>query len=332
MNLFFSIILLLIIFYLINKVHKKFKLSTVVVLIITGLIIGHQKFSNLIITPNESTMIILGDIGLICLMFLAGLESSSRTLKKEGHDAIYLATFGFFIPLIIGISVFYLMGYTFSVALIVGISFSITAEGTPARVLMELKKLRTKVGAALMGAGIIDDILGLILFNLLTAFSKTNYVQEDMLLAGAIISFFIGVTIPTKLIREHKILKKIETLLLWGIVPFFFISMGLHFDIKSLILSPLLAIIILLLAIPTKVLAAILSKPFTKFNYKQLHLIGWAMNSRGAIGIAIVLIAYRAGLITVQLYSALIIMTLITTLIFPTIITKMIKQNPKIMN
>ena len=60
-----------------------------------------------------------------------------------------------------------------------GIAISITAEATKARVLLELKKLRTRIGSAMMGAGIIDDILGLVLFIIVTALFKKVYLKDE---------------------------------------------------------------------------------------------------------------------------------------------------------
>jgi Kef-type K+ transport system membrane component KefB len=91
-------------------------------------------------------------------------------------------------------------------------------------------------------------------------------------------------------------------------------------------------LIIIGIAMAGKLAGTFLTKPFTKLNWKQLHLIGWGMNSRGAIELALALIAFRSALIPVELYSSLVIMALTTTLIFPFVITRMIKKEPGLMN
>ncbi|MBU0628961.1 MAG: cation:proton antiporter, partial [Nanoarchaeota archaeon] len=85
------------------------------------------------------------------------------------------------------------------------------------------------------------------------------------------------------------------------------------------------------IAIIGKIAGTFMAKPFTRFSWKQLHLIGWGMNSRGAIELALALIAFRSSLIPTELYSSLVLMALITTLIFPFILAKMIKTNPSLM-
>ena len=132
--------------------------------------------------------------------------------------------------------------------------------------------------------------------------------------------------------RNYPIIKYIEKELLLFVVPFFFISIGIHFDFNSLIINPFLVLIIIAIAITGKLLGTFLVKPFTKLSWKQLHLIGWGMNSRGAVELALVLIAFRSGLIPSELYSSLIVMALFTTLIFPFIIVSMIRKDPKLMD
>ncbi|MBW3017960.1 cation:proton antiporter, partial [Candidatus Woesearchaeota archaeon] len=273
------------------------------------------------------------DIALLCLMFLAGLESSWRALYEERKDAIVITIFAALIPFIIGFAVFKLLGFSLLVSSIVGICMSITAEATNARVLLDLSKLKTRVGAAMMDAGIFDDILGLSLFILITFLLKAAYLKEDLLIAGAILAFFVGIIVQKTIGRnKNPILKFVEKYLLILLVPFFFISMGIHFEPSSIFTSPYLLIIIIAIAITGKLAGTFLTKPFTKFSWKQLHLIGWGMNSRGAIELALALIAFRSALIPAELYSSLVIMALTTTLIFPFIISRMIRKNPKLMN
>ncbi|MBU0727433.1 cation:proton antiporter, partial [Patescibacteria group bacterium] len=116
------------------------------------------------------------------------------------------------------------------------------------------------------------------------------------------------------------------------VIPFFFVSMGLNFDPSALWVNPKILIIIISIAFLGKFIGTFLSKPFTKLNWKKLYIVGCAMNSRGAIELALALIAFRTNLIPIEIYSGLIMMTLITTIIFPFLIVPLIKKNPKIMN
>ncbi len=332
MNIILTLLIILTVTSLFSLISKKIKIPQVVGLIIAGLILGYPFIKNIIVEPNSEIIASIGTIGLFSLMFLAGLESSWRTLVKEKKDAFYIAIFGTFTPFLIGFLVFYLIGFSITSSLVIGICMSITAEATKARVLLELKKLKTKIGSAIMGAGILDDILGLSMFFLVTYFFKQIYIKEDLIIGGAILCFFIGIFIQKNIGRDNPTLQKIEKILLWTIVPFLFVSIGLRFDMNSLLLNPGLLILIILIATSGKLIGAFLTKPFTNFKLKQLHLIGWAMNSRGAIEMALALIALQTGMITSDIYSSLVIMALVTTLTFPFIIKTIIKNNPKIMD
>ncbi len=176
------------------------------------------------------------------------------------------------------------------------------------------------------------DIFGLSLFIIGTSIFNIRYLSEDLLIGAAILSFFLGLLVQKKIGRKHVFIKQTERMILWLIIPFFFISIGMHFEMKSLIVNPVLLSAIIVIAIASKLIGSLITKPFTRFNWRQLQLIGWAMNSRGAVGLAIALIAFRSGLIPVEIYSSLIIMALLTTAIFPFILINMIKDNPHIMH
>ncbi len=331
MNIFFTIVIIIIASYLLSLLAKKIKIPSVVMLIFTGLIFGYPFFKSLIIEPNTDLIFKFGDISLLCLMFLAGLESSWKFLYSQIRSAMFIAFFAALTPFFVGFIVFKLMGFSLLISLIIGICMSITAEATKARVLLELNRLRTKIGAVMMDAGIIDDVLGLSLFIIVTYALKVAYLKENLLVFAAILSFFVGVFLQKKFDGIKQMVYIKESLVIF-VVPFFFISMGIHFDLNSLILNPILLILIIVIAITGKLLGSLLTKHFTKLSWEQLYLIGWAMNSRGAVELAIAMIAFRTNLIPVDIYSSLIIMALTTTLIFPFVITRIIKKHPKIMN
>ena len=105
-----------------------------------------------------------------------------------------------------------------------------------------------------------------------------------------------------------------------------------NFDFSLFVLNPLLLIGMLVLGFSVKFIGVFASRRFVSFSKKQLLLISWAMNSRGAIELALALIAFKALLIPKDIYSSIIVMALVTTAVFPFIITHMIKKDKRIMN
>jgi len=327
-----SLILLIFICALFVFIAKKIKIPAVVALILAGFFVSLPYFRNILIGSNSDFIFTLGDVGLISLMFLAGLEVSWKELYKEKKDAFYIAIITSVVSFIIGFLAFFLLGFSLIVSLVIGIAMSVTAEATRAKVLLDLKVLKTRVGSALMGVGIIDDLFGLGLFLILVLILKTSFLRNDLMIVGAIVAFFIGIITSHFFARNHSLIDRLEKALVWIVIPFFFISIGLNFDFSLFVLNPLLLIGMLVLGFSVKFIGVFASRRFVSFSKKQLLLISWAMNSRGAIELALALIAFKALLIPKDIYSSIIVMALVTTAVFPFIITHMIKKDKRIMN
>lgn len=318
--------------YLSTLLARKLKISSVVGLILCGIVLGSPPVERFLIGSNTEVILWLGKLGFFALVFFAGLEISWCMLYKERKEALIVAFFAALIPLTLGISTFIALGFSLVTCFTIGISMSITAEATKAQELLELGKLDSDVGVVMMGAGIIDDVLALSLFAGATYFftGKAN-THEFTKVIIAIGVFILGIAVHRYVGRHKKIVSTAERLLLVFVIPFFFISIGIDFSFSSLFLNPLLLIIILIIAITGKIIGSLIAKPFTHLTWKQLYLVGWGMNSRGAIELALVLLAYQAGLIERDVYSSLVIMALVTTLLFPFILKRMLKKNPDIM-
>ena len=144
------------------------------------------------------------------------------------------------------------------------------------------------------------------------------------------VAFFVGLVFQR--IYDSKVTMVMKYTSLYALVPFFFVSMGLHFDFFSLKFNPLLLVFIVTLAIVGKLGGTLLATKFTDLKTSQLYLIGWALNSRGAIELVLALIAFRNNFISAEIYSSLIFMSLLSTLFFPAVINFMIEKQPRIMS
>jgi len=327
-----TIAVILIISFLFTLISKRMKLPPVIGLFIGGIVLGLPYVKDLILAGNGSIVLYLGDIGFLSLMFLAGLEVSWNVLSKEKKDSAFVAVFASVVPFLLGFAVFYAMGFPLLTALTVGVCMCITAEATKGIVLTELRKLKTRAGAIMLEAGIIDEIIGISIFILLGLFLAENFLlgEEFLLMVGGILAFFFGIMFHRSLGREN--IEGLESFLVVFIMPFFFVSIGVRADMISLVLNPLFLAVVLTVAVLGKIFGTLLTKPFVKMRAKQLYLIGWSMNSRGGVELAIAFIALKAGMLTTDIYSSIVIMALATTLVFPFIITRMIRKDPKIMN
>ncbi|RMF54937.1 cation:proton antiporter [Candidatus Woesearchaeota archaeon] len=131
---------------------------------------------------------------------------------------------------------------------------------------------------------------------------------------------------------EEKIVDELKLMIFAFIIPFFFINIGLHLDFKTFVMYPKLLIIILGVGIFAKIIAAFISKYFVKLSIVQTWLVGWAMNSRGAMELVLLEIARINNLMPIELYSAIVATAVITTLMFPLILRHVVRDNKQIMS
>ncbi len=331
MNIVATLLAIIVISYLFVHLLKKVKVPEVVALLLLGIFFGIPEISALLLEEHIGHIEVIGTLGLFALMFLAGLESSWEKLKKEEYDALYVALYCYFIPLLLGFFVMYfIIGSSFIESFVVAICLSITAESTKARVLFDFGVLKSRVASALLGAGILDELGGIILFSILLISIGVFDFHEHFVLIGVILSFVLGLFVQ-KFAREHHLIKKTELFSSVCLVPFFFIVMGMTFTFDAILTSPFLVLVIICLGIGGKLLGAHFSRNHIDFTHSQLHVIGWTMNSRGALDVAIAVLAISLGLISTQIFSSLVILTLVSTLIFPFVVEHSIKKNPSIM-
>lgn len=136
------------------------------------------------------------EIGVILLMFIAGLEIELDELLRAGKTSTFAGIMGVALPLAAGLLVALLFGYSFSRALFVGIILTATSVSISAQTLLELGELRSRPGIALLGAAVVDDVLVILILSLFLALSSGGggpaqilliLLQMTLYLAGAII-------------------------------------------------------------------------------------------------------------------------------------------------
>src|SRR6266700_1839284 len=110
-------------------------------------------------------------IGVILLMFIAGMETDTKQMRQVGVAASVSASAGVVIPFIAGTAFSYALGYSLLMSLFLGTLLTATSVSISAQTLKELGKLNTKEGTTILGAAVIDDVLGLIVLSLILAFT-----------------------------------------------------------------------------------------------------------------------------------------------------------------
>ena len=173
---------------------RKLKAPMVVGEIIAGLIIGPCLGLNLVQPSDFISQ--MAEIGVILIMFSAGLETNLQELKKSGFAAFMIACVGVLVPLVGG-SLLYMCVYGFASfgtdeffkAVFIGCIMTATSVGITVEVLKEMGKLKSRVGQTILSAAIIDDVIGIIALTFVLGFKDPD--SNTLLVTGKILLFLV---------------------------------------------------------------------------------------------------------------------------------------------
>ncbi|MFM7447498.1 MAG: cation:proton antiporter [Leptolyngbyaceae cyanobacterium] len=131
------------------------------------------------IFESQSEVIsVLAEIGVIILLFEIGLESDLRQLKEVGSQATIVACVGVAVPFAAGTAGLMLLFHVAAIpAIFAGAALTATSIGITSKVLSELGRLKSKEGQIIVGAAVIDDVLGIIVLAVVASLAKTGEVD-----------------------------------------------------------------------------------------------------------------------------------------------------------
>lgn len=189
---------------------RKCKAPMVVGEIIAGLIIGPCLLGW--VQPTEF-ILQMAEIGVILLMFSAGLETNLKDLIRTGPKALIIACAGVFVPLVGG-TILYMCFYGFSAigtpeffkAIFIGTIMTATSVGITVEALREMGYLKGKIGTTILNAAIIDDIIGMIVLTVVIGFNDPKS-QPWMVVRNTVLFFCLALVGGY---IAYKIFKKVD--------------------------------------------------------------------------------------------------------------------------
>lgn len=209
-DIFKDLAIILIFAKLFGILARKCKAPQVVGEIIAGLLIGPSVLG---LVEQSDFLIQMAEIGVILLMFSAGLETNLKDLIKTGPIACLIACAGVFIPLVGG-SLLYIGFYgispwgsdEFYTAVFIGVIMTATSVSITVQTLKELGKLKGKVGTTILSAAIIDDIIGIVVLTFVIGFKSPDSNPGEVVINT--ILFFIFAFIVGYI--SYKVFKKVD--------------------------------------------------------------------------------------------------------------------------
>lgn len=178
-------------------ITKKFHMPQVVGALLGGLLLGPAVFG---IIKETSLIQQVAEIGVIVLMFTAGLETDVKELKNSGKAAFIIAMIGVIVPLIGGYFIAYLFNRPgviessadcsiFLQNVFIGVILTATSVSISVETLKEIGKLNTRAGNAILGAAVIDDVLGIIALTIITSMADSSI--NIWVVLFKIVAFFV---------------------------------------------------------------------------------------------------------------------------------------------
>ncbi|NGY06597.1 cation:proton antiporter [Solimonas terrae] len=178
---------------LLAEIFERIKQPTVVGEILAGVLIGPSVLGW--VTPNEITHT-MSELGVIFLLFSVGLETKPRTILQVGVTATLVAVIGVIVPFIAGWAYMHYSGHSQIESLFLGAAMVATSVGITARVLSGMGLLSLKTSRIILGAAVIDDVLGLLVLSVVSSMAggAIDYAEVG-LTAGLSIGFIVAVAV-----------------------------------------------------------------------------------------------------------------------------------------
>ncbi len=168
-DFFLSLLIILLTARVFAELATRLKSPAVIGELFAGVVLGPSLLGW--IEPTEAIRLMAG-IGIILLLFEVGLETDVKRLVRTGLESVVVALAGFILPLLLGFGLAYwLFDLSLLVSLFIGGTLTATSIGITVRVLGDLKRQHSKEGQIVLGAAVLDDVMGVVLLALLYEFS-----------------------------------------------------------------------------------------------------------------------------------------------------------------
>jgi len=165
----------------------KFGQPVILAELLAGMVLGGSVLG--VLDPAEPVIHVLAQLGLLILLFEIGLDTDLRLLRSSAGAAITVALAGVVLSFVFGYAALTAMGVTRTAAIICATALTATSVGVSTRVLADLKRLNSLEGRVVLGAAVLDDIIGLVLLSVVGSFAVGAAITTSGVLRTASIAF-----------------------------------------------------------------------------------------------------------------------------------------------
>jgi len=211
----FQLFVIIVLVEVARMICNKVKIPTVIGEILVGVVIANTFLYNFInLGSDREVFEVLKELGVIFLLFTVGLETPFSSIRKVGKTAIFVAVFGVIIPFIVGYAfmIFTLGPGKQLEALFVGAAMVATSVGITARVIKDMNLMQTVESRVIIGAAVIDDILGMIILAVVVGIASGGSLDIIQVAAVSIqaVLFVLAVIFVGSLLLPRVVKKRDE--------------------------------------------------------------------------------------------------------------------------
>lgn len=206
-----------------SALAEKFRQPAILGELVGGVLLGASALG--ILDPSEPAIQTLAQLGLLILLFEIGLATDLRALAKVGGTAAVIAVAGVVLPFALGYAALMAMGIDRFPAIVCAATLTATSIGISTRVLAELGFLPTQEGRVVLGAAVLDAIIGLVILSVIGIFAAgvavttMGMVRKSALAFGfVVIALLSGSFVVPPLFRAAKQLRSPTTIAVMGLI------------------------------------------------------------------------------------------------------------------
>lgn len=199
-----SVCVLLFAAKLMAELFVRLRLPIVLGELIAGMIVGPFAIGAFLMFQGEQLVVlteevkILGEIGAIVILFMAGLEMTPKEFIRGGKASFTVGTLGVVVPFFVGFFVFQIFGFDAFQAMLVATALTATSVAISVQVLSEFGKLKTPEARLIIGAAVIDDILAIAVLSVVTSIGGSGAevdVTDAVFTIFKVLAFFAAMAI-----------------------------------------------------------------------------------------------------------------------------------------
>ncbi|MEM0448553.1 MAG: cation:proton antiporter [Methanomassiliicoccales archaeon] len=193
---------------------RRFEVPVIVGVVLVGILLsnitldGQSLFSMLKLSEEENRAVfdVFAELGVIFLLFTVGLETPLHELRRVGRTAALVAVLGVIVPFFVGLALMLILQHSVLEALFVGAAMVATSVGITAYVLKDLGMMETIEAKVILGAAVIDDVLGLIVLSMVSgiAIGGSLNIIDIAVVAALAVAFVLLIMFITAMVPKAR--------------------------------------------------------------------------------------------------------------------------------